>query len=130
MREIQGLSFTALEQVLEIEARNQNPTSADSLLDKFCVQSQGIRSIKLTGVDGMPINAMIMRLLIGDGDRKRTGRRKLLSPICKVIGCAISKQALVVNVGETARDNADVVEKYKEGLQQAKQENTHGNQGM
>jgi hypothetical protein len=47
----------------------------------------------------MPITTMLMRLLVGDGDRKRTARRKMLSPICKAIGCAISKDTLVVNVG-------------------------------
>ena len=46
----------------------------------------------------MPINAMLMRLLVGDGDRKRTARKKMLSPICKAIGCVISKDVLVVNV--------------------------------
>ena len=47
----------------------------------------------------MPISAMLMRLLVGDGDRKRTARKKMLSPICKAIGCAVSKEVLVVNVG-------------------------------
>ncbi len=47
----------------------------------------------------MPISAMIMRLRVGDGDRKRTARRKMLSPICKAVGCAISKSMLVINVG-------------------------------
>lgn len=42
---------------------------------------------------------MLMRLLVGDGDRKRTGRRKMLSPICKAVGCSISKNMLVINVG-------------------------------
>lgn len=58
----------------------------------------------------MPIAAMLMRLLVGDGDRKRTARKKMLSPICKAIGCAISKDVLVVNVGKTARDNQAFVE--------------------
>lgn len=75
------------------------PTQADIIISKFCTTSEGVRSIKLTNVDEMPIIAMLFRLLIGDGDRKRTGRRKLLSPICKAIGCAISKDALIVNVG-------------------------------
>lgn len=60
----------------------------------------------------MPIAAMLMRLLVGDGDRKRTGRRKMLSPICKAIGCAISKDILVVNIGQTAKDNPLAVEEY------------------
>lgn len=47
----------------------------------------------------MPISAMLMRLLVGDGDRKRTARRKMLSPICKAIGCAVNKDILVVNIG-------------------------------
>lgn len=58
----------------------------------------------------MPIPSMLMRLLVGDGDRKRTARRKMLSPICKAIGCAISKDSLIVNIGEAARDNQPVVE--------------------
>jgi hypothetical protein len=58
----------------------------------------------------MPIATMLMRLLVGDGDRKRTARKKMMSPICKAIGCAISKNMLVLNVGETARDNQAVVE--------------------
>lgn len=77
----------------------------ENLLDKFCSSSEGIRSIKLREVEGMPIPAMLMRLLVGDGDRKRTARRKLLSPICKAIGCGIGKNILVVNVGESAKDN-------------------------
>lgn len=77
----------------------------ENLLDKFCSSSEGIRSIKLREVEGMPIPAMLMRLLVGDGDRKRTARRKLLSPICKAVGCGIGKNILVVNVGESAKDN-------------------------
>ncbi len=77
----------------------------EDILDKFCSASEGVRSIKLKEIEGMPIAAMLMRLLVGDGDRKRTARRKMLSPICKAIGCAISKDVLVVNVGETAKDN-------------------------
>ena len=77
----------------------------ENLLDKFCVESEGIRSIKLRDMEGMPIPAMLMRLLVGDGDRKRTGRRKLLSPVCKAIGCAIGKNVMIVNVGESAKDN-------------------------
>lgn len=65
----------------------------------------------------MPIDAMVMRLLVGDGDRKRTGRRKLLSPICKAIGCAIGGHMMVVNVGETAKDNREAVEDYMANLQ-------------
>lgn len=60
---------------------------------------------------------MLMRLLVGDGDRKRTARRKMLSPICKAIGCAISKDMLVVNVGESAKDNPGAVEQYFESIQ-------------
>lgn len=60
----------------------------------------------------MPMAAMLMRLLVGDGDRKRTARRKMLSPICKAVGCAISKDMLVINVGESAKDNPAVVEQY------------------
>lgn len=65
----------------------------------------------------MPISAMLMRLLVGDGDRKRTARRKMLSPICKAIGCAVSRDVLVVNVGETAKDNGLAVEEYMGNLE-------------
>lgn len=77
----------------------ESKVPVEQLLDKFCAASEGVRSIKLKEVEGMPIPAMLMRLLIGDGDRKRTARRKMLSPICKAVGCAISKDVLVVNVG-------------------------------
>lgn len=73
--------------------------SVEEILGRFCLASEGVRSIKLKDVEGMPIGAMLMRLLVGDGDRKRTGRRKMLSPICKAIGCAISKDILVINIG-------------------------------
>lgn len=64
----------------------------------------------------MPISAMLIRLLVGDGDRKRTARKKMLSPICKAIGCAISKDMLVVNIGESAKDISSSVEDYLEKM--------------
>ena len=51
----------------------------------------------------MPIQAILMRLLVGDSDRKRTARRKMLSPICRVVGCSISKNIVIINVGEAAK---------------------------
>lgn len=65
-------------------------------------------------IEGMPVSALLMKLLVGDGDRKRAGRRKMLSPICRAIGCAIGKNIIIVNVGETARDNKEMVEEYME----------------
>ena len=82
------------------------------MLDKFCASSEGIRSLKLRDINGMPTEALLLRLLLGDGDRKRTARKKLLSPICKAIGCCIGKNIIVVNVGESAKDNPKFVEEY------------------
>ena len=60
----------------------------------------------------MPIQAILMRLLVGDGDRKRTARRKMLSPVCRAVGCCISKNMVIINVGETAKNNLSTVEEY------------------
>ena len=90
--------------------------SVESLLEKFCTSSEGIRSLKLKEIKGMPIEALLLRFLIGDGDRKRAARRKMLSPICKAIGCCIGKDVIVANVGETAKDNPIFVGEYMEHL--------------
>jgi hypothetical protein len=88
----------------------------EELLERYCLGSEEVRSIKLSGVEGAAVGTMLMRLLVGDGDRKRMARRKLLSPISKVIGCAIGRDLLVVNVGESGRDNQEAVEEYMEHL--------------
>jgi len=82
-----------------MEADVEKPTQCDLILDKFCSHTEGIRSLKLKDVEGMPIQAMLFRLLLGDGDKKRSARRKLLSPISKSIGAAIGIINLVVNAG-------------------------------
>lgn len=64
----------------------------------------------------MPTDALLLRLLLGDGDRKRSARRKMLSPICKAMGCCIGKDVIVANVGETAKDNVQFVEEYMENI--------------
>lgn len=99
IREIGGLTIVSLEQLLASEALVEDKIPVEQILDKFCLSTEGIRTIKLKDIEGMSITTMLMRLLTGDGDRKRTARRKMLSPICKVIGCTISKDTLIINVG-------------------------------
>lgn len=57
---------------------------------------------------------MIILLLVGDGDKKRTARRKLLSPVVKVIGAAVGESYFVVDVGENARDNKEAIDKARQ----------------
>lgn len=42
---------------------------------------------------------MLILLMVGDGDRKRGARRKVLSPILKVGGIAVSENYFVINIG-------------------------------
>lgn len=53
---------------------------------------------------------MLILLLVGDGDKKRSARRKLLSPVLKVIGAAVGETYFVINVGEGVRENKEAVE--------------------
>lgn len=59
--------------------------------------------------EGETIVDMLILLLAGDGDKKRSARRNLLSPIHKVAGVAIGSSFFVVNVGQNCRDNKDAV---------------------
>jgi hypothetical protein len=67
---------------------------------------------------------MIILLLVGDGDKKRTARRKLLSPVLKVVGGAVGEDYFVVNVGEGVRDNKEAIEQARAVQQQGKKEST------
>lgn len=68
---------------------------------------------------------MIILLLVGDGDKKRTARRKLLSPVLKVVGGAVGEDYFVVNVGEAVRDNKEAIEQARaQQQQQGKKEST------
>jgi hypothetical protein len=42
---------------------------------------------------------MLILLMVGDGDRKRGARRKVLSPVLKVGGMAVSDNYFVINIG-------------------------------
>lgn len=53
---------------------------------------------------------MLILLLVGDGDKKRSARRKLLSPVLKISGAAVGSTFFVVNIGESARDNKEAIE--------------------
>ena len=55
---------------------------------------------------------MLILLLVGDGDKKRSARRKLMGPILKVAGIAIGNSYFVINIGENCRDNKTEVENY------------------
>lgn len=110
MREVTSLTFVAIEQLIEAESMVEYRVPVENLLSKFCSGTENVRSIKLRECEGMSIPSILMRLLVGDGDRKRTARKKLLSPICKAVGCAIGKNVLIINVGETAKDNREMVE--------------------
>lgn len=46
---------------------------------------------------------MLILLLVGDGDRKRSARRKVLSPILKVAGMAVGENFFVINIGDKCR---------------------------
>ncbi len=52
-----------------------------------------------------PYTNMLILLLVGDGDKKRSARRKLLSPVLKMAGAAVGETYFVVNIGESAKDN-------------------------
>ena len=54
---------------------------------------------------------MLILLLVGDGDKKRSARRKLLSPVLKVVGAAVGESFFVINIGENARDNKEAIDK-------------------
>lgn len=57
-----------------------------------------------------PYINMLILLLVGDGDKKRSARRKLLSPVLKIIGASVGESYFVINVGESARDNKEAIE--------------------
>jgi len=52
-----------------------------------------------------PYTNMLILLLVGDGDKKRSARRKLLSPVLKIVGAAVGESYFVVNIGDSAKDN-------------------------
>lgn len=81
----------------------------EKLLDRFCGSCEGVKTIKMKEVSQMSIETIMMLLLVGDGDRKRIARRKMLSPISKVVGCVVGLDMIVLNVGEMGRDKTAAV---------------------
>lgn len=60
---------------------------------------------------------ILIRILAGDGDKKKTARKKLMSPVTKAVGCCIGEDLIIINTADGARDNHDVVQEYLDYLQ-------------
>lgn len=108
----EGLCAASADQVVELELEEQSqgkseepPTNYLSLIKKYCLQSESINNIIMNRSEEDPYSNMLILLLVGDGDRKRSARRKLLSPVLKVVGAAVGETYFVINVGESVRDN-------------------------
>lgn len=55
---------------------------------------------------------MLLLLLVGDGDRKRGARRKVLGPVLKVAGMAVGERFFVINIGEKCKENKEEIEGF------------------
>jgi hypothetical protein len=63
------------------------------------VHHEGINNIIMNRSSEDTYSNMLILLLVGDGDKKRTARRKLLSPVLKMVGAAVGESYFVVNIG-------------------------------
>lgn len=50
---------------------------------------------------------LIIFALVDDGDYKRSVRRKLLSPVLKIVGAAVGNKYFAVDICESAKDNKE-----------------------
>lgn len=55
---------------------------------------------------------LLIFALADDGDVQRLVRRKLLSPVLKVIGAAVGNKYFAIDICETAKDNKEEVDYY------------------
>ena len=64
-------------------------TNHNALLKKYAIGAEGMNNIAINRSEDETVTDMLILLLTGDGDGKRSVRRKLLSPILKVAGIAV-----------------------------------------
>ncbi len=70
-----------------------------TFVKRYCSQSDAINNIIMNRSEDDTYVNMLVHLLVGDGDKKRSARRKLLSPVLKVIGVSVGENYFVVNIG-------------------------------